>query len=390
MGAFCIWDCRANNPAIMSQLLNRLEQSIRSETDPVRRGVLTAEKSCYLSRVGRFAEARKAIDEIHSVFGDGRSGRVTSWKMLAEGLLGLFEELNPAAFDRVFRAQFLAVALGEQEVVAIASAWKAHFEFETSNFSAMIQSLRLAIASAKERDHGAHARLSMVLCDAFFLCGERTDGQIWFTRSRDHALKDGDQASIEALVYNRAAFGLAWLRARRCIQELSTDAMSLARLEVNSARNLQNLTGIAAFPHLIELCNARLLILEEKFDIAIEKLGSVRHAGPFAAYNFSQPMIDLEIAYCLHRIGRTVESRELTLAVQPATFAELDLDEQLVAAWLRREMAAADTESLAFASAQAALESSVSKYVTASTSLSKQLNEFRGSSLTSGTNDSGQ
>ena len=55
-------------------------------------------------------------------------------------------------------------------------------------------------------------------------------------RARQHALNDGDQASIEALLYNKAAFRLAWLRAQRCFGELQKVELDRLRVELATAR----------------------------------------------------------------------------------------------------------------------------------------------------------
>jgi tetratricopeptide (TPR) repeat protein len=326
----------------MSRLLLRIEEELRTEASAVRRAELLAKGAGYLARVGRFDEAKRLVAELRQDFGDGHSGRTTVWIMLAEGLLQLFEDFNPGALDRIVRAQFLAQAIGDRQLNALSSAWRAHFEFETSKFDAMVQSLSKAIACAHAEDHDAHARLSMVLCNAFLLCGDRVRAQVWFSRSRDHALSDGDQASVEALLYNRAAFGMAWLRAQRCFGHVSDSEVSLVRLDVTSAMHLQELTRVAALTNFVHLCNARLLILEGKYELAIERLEGIRNARPFADYNFNQSFVDLELAFCLFRLGRLDDSLDLYNTRANATYAEMDIDEQLVAYWMQFEMSNSD------------------------------------------------
>ncbi len=364
-------------PSTMSQLLLRLEQVIGSSLDPVERAIASAKRACYLARVGRFSEVEVAITELRAVFGDGRSGRVTAWIMLAEGLLGLFERLSPKAFDRVFRSQFLGVALHDEDVLAVASAWKAHFEFEVSNFEAMTRSLRTVLASASDSSHEAMSRASMVLFNAYMLCGDRTEAQRWFGLARNHSLSSGDQAGIDALIFNRAAFGVAWLRAARCSGEVRVDMLAAVRMEVNSARNLQQINGITAFAHLIDLSDARLLMLEGKFERAIAGLQAVRRASPFADYNFNQALIDLEVGYCWQRLGEVEASLALVAEARATSFSEMDIDDQLVAAWICRELATVDRRLGDVAVAQAVFQELEARYVLANEALLTRLAEFR-------------
>lgn len=326
----------------MAQLLDRIEKQLALQSDPFARAALFAKKAIYLSRIGRFDEAKSITAELRSHFGGGQSAKVTAWIMLLEGICFLYENINPAAADRVHRAQFLSLAIKDRALISITSAWKAHLEFENSNFPGMAAALTTAIETAAIDDNDADARFSMVLADALFLCGDRKRAQSWFMRSRRHALDAGDQATIEALLYNRAAFSTAWLRCERCFARDNPSEVSLVRLEVSSARNFQAMTKITAFGHLISLCDARLLIIESQFSRAIEALELVRNAGPFASYNFDQDIIDLEIAYCQLMLGRSDEAVDTFSRIRGNDLSGLDLDDQLVVAWMKSSMSAKD------------------------------------------------
>ena len=323
----------------MSQLLLRIENELVTEIDADARAKLLARKAGYLARVGRFAEAKEIVAALREEFADGHSGHATIWIMLTEGLLHHFEKMSPQALDRLNRALLLATAMRNAEVIALAAAWRAHVEFETSNFDAMFRSLNVALDNTTDQDHAARTRIFMVLCDAALLCGDRAQGQTWFLRSRDHALKEGDQASIEALLYNRAAFNLAWLRAQRCFETLDSKDLSLVRLEISSARNLQEMTGIGALTHFVHICDARLLILEGKYEVAVERLEALRSSTPYGAYNFDQGFLDLEVAYCRYR-GGDLQQSNIVEKLDQETFAHLDVDERLVAAWMVCELLA--------------------------------------------------
>jgi hypothetical protein len=322
----------------MSRLLERLDRELRLESDENKRVELLAKKSCYLSRVGGFAESREIIQYLRRQHGNWRSAQIAAWIMLAEGLLHFCEKLSPLALDRVMRSQTLGLTINDRTIVALASAWKAHLEFETSNFGMMIKSLQTALGNARADDHDANTRTAMVICNSFLVCGDRAAAQDWFLCSRDHALKDGDDSSLEALLYNRAAFSMARLRAANCLQHIDQEQLELVRLGISSDTNLQSLIGIGAFTNFIQLCDARLLILENKFELAIESLQAIRGSGPFADYNFNQSFIDLEIAFCLVKLGKTDDARAFFKNVSWDSFETLDIDERLAAAWMHHMM----------------------------------------------------
>lgn len=326
----------------MSSFLVRLDERLLVEADPIKRGELVAKQAGYLARIGRFAESRAKIADLRKVFGDGRSGRVTAFIMLAEGLVLHFEQLGSGASDRIARAQLLGEAMRDREVVALSSAWRAHLHFENSKFDLAIRSIRLTFQNAESHDHGARVRCSIVLFNAFAICGMREQSQYWFMNGRDHALKDGDQASIDALLHSRATFGVAWLRAQSCKGIEDAVAMALVRSEVASARNLQALTRVEAHSTYIDLCDARLQIMEGHFQSAKDLLLRIRNAGPYPGGHFSQGLVELEIAYCESRVNRLDAALVGFVGMPPSELNSLDIDDRLVAAWMLLELAKVD------------------------------------------------
>ncbi len=325
----------------MSELLSRLRRELDALTDPVLRAEMIARIAGVLARSGKFAEARQAINAIKEQFGRGESGRVTVWKMVAEGLVFHYEDLSPAALERITGALALGRAMRYPSAIALASAWKAHIEFERSEFVKMAESLAISLQNVGPEEHDTQTRISMVLANAFMICGDRSLMQFWFVRGRDHAVRDGDRASVEALQYNKAAFATAWARVSNCVAPVSAEDLLLLRGEVNSARNLQELAEIDALYGHIQLIDARLLILEKEYELAIEALKRVRVTEPFAQHNFHQSYIDLELQFCVFKRGGSDLSMAKDYLELLRQFASLDIDERIVATWMLAQIAEA-------------------------------------------------
>ena len=323
----------------MNELLQRLRHELASTSDPACRAQVIARIAGIRARLGHFDEARGAINAIKEQFGRGESGRVTVWKMLAEGLVFHYENLSPAALERIGGALVLGRAMQYPTVIALAAAWKAHIEFERSDFVKMTESLSLALEHGGPTDLDANTRISMVMANAFMTCGDRSQMQTWFTRGREFAVKNVDRASVEALQYNKAAFATAWARVSSCIVPLDVSELALLRGEVNSARNLQDLTKITALSEHIRLVHARLLMLEAKYELAIKAFNEVRNAEPFASHNFHQSYIDLELQFCSVRLGGVDFSMAEQYAKTLQRFSDLDIDERIVALWMLAEIA---------------------------------------------------
>lgn len=317
----------------MSKLLSSLEERLAVETNEYLRAELLAKKAAYLARTGVFEDARAVIASVRSQFGDGRSGRVTVLLMLAEGLLLHFESLNVGALDRLMRAQVLAQAGRDQELIALTSAWKGYLEFEKSAFDSAARSIALASTTASDDDHATRSRVASVLFTAFALCGDTSTAQTYFLSGREHAVKHGDQAALDALLHNKAVFGAARLRASNCVEPIKGEALAFARTEVNSAKNLQQLARIKSLATYIELAEARLSILERRFDYALGRLEQLQGTGPFPKGHFGVDLGLIEQAYCLGQLGKIDEALERSEHSRDKDLSDFDVDDRLVAAW---------------------------------------------------------
>ncbi len=263
--------------------------------------------------------------------------------MVAEGLTHFYSDLSPIALDRLMRAQALGLALKYSPIIAFSSAWKAHIEFELSKFDAMANSLALSLQHATPDDHDSLARTSMVLCNSFLVCGNQSRADDWFAQGRRHAIANGDQASVEALLYNRAVFTLSFLRAQTCLgEEFGPEALARARIEMNSAINLQGLTQNKALANHLLLWAARLSLLEGKYQEAMERFANCKGESPFAAYNFSKDFIDLEMGYCQFCLDGAVSSAVAVRELNESEISSLDSDEQMMVAWIKRKIGEID------------------------------------------------
>jgi tetratricopeptide (TPR) repeat protein len=319
----------------MSKLLATLDAELAKCADEASRGELLARKAGHLARLGSFDDAQSLITQLRSQFGNGQSPRVSIWIMLAEGLLHTFREMSDEGADRIMRANVLASAARDRRLLAATSVWRAHTQSERSEFRGMVRSLDNALANSESGDHEVLARVYMTLANARMSVGDRVAANELFMFSRHHALECGDQATIDALMYNKAAFALAWLRARRCMGERSPELLRQLRLELASAKTYQQMVGVSALNNFVYLWEARLLLLADEHEAAIGALRAVRSMQPFARYNFHESLVDLEIGYCLVQKGQLELVAAQVTAAMEVDLGGLHNDDKLVAAWAR-------------------------------------------------------
>ena len=326
----------------MSKLIRRIDARLRVSKDPQERGVLFARRGIYLARMGLFVEADRIIQYLRRRFPNGSDPKISIWVMMTEGVRDFYSTLNPSAYDRIFRAQLLSLAIGDSHSSALASAWRAHLEFERSDYGALREALENCFSNAKDKDHDALVRAAIILMQAFTLMGDRAQAQGWYMMARNHALAAGDQISLEALVHNRASFGVASLRLKRCSGPLSEPSLRLINGEMDSALGFRAIYSAQALRQLLSLAAARLLIAEDRHGEALMAMVPLTKMGPFAANNFNTDMLNLEIAYCLCMMKELDQAVSYLVQVNDDALLTLDVDDRLVADWMLMEMARTD------------------------------------------------
>lgn len=125
----------------MSRLLARLDHELAGCRDPLRRAELLAERGCHLARVGDRAGAQRIAAELRQDHGDGRASRIAVRIMLLEGLMLFFDNLDPAATDRILRAHTVALAWRHDDLIRLTAAWLAHMQFVLGDYAAMARAL---------------------------------------------------------------------------------------------------------------------------------------------------------------------------------------------------------------------------------------------------------
>jgi hypothetical protein len=83
-------------------------------------------------------------------------------------------------------------------------------------------------------------------------------------------------------------------------------------------------------------------LIEGRYESAVEEFSKLRGSGPFAGYNFSDQMLDLEIAFCKAKSGDVNAAIEEYSKIRFDSIKKLDSDEQLAIAWMRFTLAEID------------------------------------------------
>lgn len=303
----------------MSQLLSRIDTRLMNETDEFVIAELKAKKAAYLVRLGETEMARSLIAEVRSTFNDGRSGRVTCFLQLCEGLLHHYEFDGKAALDRFTRALLLAEALRDAELIAVCAAWKAFIDFDVSRFESMRRSLLLVRDTASADHHAARSRYSVTLLIGVLLLGRRDLGQLYFQEGHRHAVADGDQVCINSLLFDRAVFATARQRVDWCRGHAEPGWLDITRAELSSSLNLQQLVGVKTWKDHFDLALARLDLIKGRWSEALPILLRLQAEPGFKRNHLNPTALAIEALYAQLQLGDT--------AAVIAGAAQVDLDQ---------------------------------------------------------------
>ncbi len=317
----------------MTPLLTRLQQAFDASTDPAERAELLAERACYLARIGQLAEAQEIAASLRRTYGDGRNARVSVWIMLAEGLVLFFDRVNTAAArDRVIRANLISTATGFDRVQWLSSAWLAHIDFERGDYKLFPHLLSAGLSSGKKGLNDVQCRAGLVMGDAYQYLGMSQRADYWYKSCHSCAVREGDQATLGAIMYNRAAFASAALRVQYHLTGRSTDIakLHLLKLEIDSAWNYQLRTGVTALPHLVKLCQLEVLILSERWHELVEPLRATVQELASNAGRGCGPTLLVNLVWTLLMLNEHSEALEILALVESRKHEEWDVDDRLV------------------------------------------------------------
>jgi tetratricopeptide (TPR) repeat protein len=251
-------------------LLTRLAARIAAARDPVEAACLRAQQGVYLARQGMYGEALGIVDAIRGEFGVRPNAEVTAWISLVEAVSHFYSQPGPKALDRLRRAHALSRAVNHPLLVPLCAAWLAHIEFNANRMEPMLQYAVEALRLAQPDHHSALARVSLVIADAFHFAGRFDLAQPWYAAVRQHALADGDDAMISAMLHNVAAFRANEVRLADAFGVPIPIEARRALMETESTRNYDIGIGTMSLALPFPLMKAQLLATDGRFGGALE------------------------------------------------------------------------------------------------------------------------
>jgi tetratricopeptide (TPR) repeat protein len=164
---------------------------------------------------------------------------------LAEAVSTIYVDSADRPLDKLKRCVALARASGNHELHALASAWLTHLAYASYDFSSLEVRLREVLDVASPDNHQALSRAKLIGAVALHLCGRYDLARPWYSEVRSHAVAEGDDATVSALMHNLACMGVANLR------QTSLDPHSAELLEYGAPSALHEANATASYDDLI-------------------------------------------------------------------------------------------------------------------------------------------
>jgi tetratricopeptide (TPR) repeat protein len=314
-----------------SRLLSRLDADIAAAKHPLKADCLRAERAGFLARQGHLDEARQVLSSLHMQYAANPHAVMSAWLSLGEGLLSHFSDLAPAAHDRMRRAYALSGAARDMKLHALSAAWLAHMDYTQYDFDAMVRHVGEALTLSDAADHGVRTRACLVVAQAYHFGGRYDLAQPWYTKSRQHAATDGDEATLSALMHN-----MAWLHASHARQQTLTASGTggvtpQMLMSAESTGNFDVLVGTASLDALLPILRAQILSLQGKCADALVLYDQHMAQAMVQGLARMQGSLRADMAWCRLQVGDERRAMQDARAAAQATEHETDLDDRAAA-----------------------------------------------------------
>ena len=325
-----------------SRLLATLDAAIKASRNPAEAQCLRAERAALLARQGQLERARTAIDELNTQLAWQPNNMVLrAWLALAEGLHGYYSVIGRDAQGAVEQAYTLAKSAGAAgpagpaatRLHATAAAWLANMAFANDDMARMGELVREALATAAPEHHGARARAALVAGFAWHFAGRSDRAQPWYEASRRHAIADGDEAHLSALMHNQA-----WMRASQArmaslfeTEPSAAGAVAQALMGAESIGHYDAGIGTASLGSLVPMLRAQVLVAQGRWVDALDLFAAHFDSALDEGLKRIAPGLLADRAWCGVHLDQAERARALAAAAVQALAEPCDVDDHAMA-----------------------------------------------------------
>jgi hypothetical protein len=322
-----------------SRLLATLEAAIKSAANPIEAQCLRAERAALLARQGQLERAQGVIDELNSQLAwHPHNNVVRGWAALAEGLLGYYSVIGIGGHEQLELAYKLAHDSGPAgaRLRATTAAWLANLAFGDEDSARMAALIRESLDTAAPAHRGALARATLVAGYAYHFGGQSGRAQPWYDASRRHAIAEGDEAHLSALMHNQA-----WMRGAQVRMAMLFDAdgddvgdsraMTQALIGAESIGHYDAGIGTASLGSLVPTLRAQVLTAQGRWAEALDLFEANFDGALAEGLKRIIACLLADRALCEWHQGHADKARVLAGAAEQALTDPIDTDDRTLA-----------------------------------------------------------
>ena len=321
-----------------SRLMAKLDAAIAAAANPVEAQCLRAERAGLLARQGQLEAAKVSIDELSAQLAWQPNTPLRAWLALAEGLHGYYSVLGRGAQASIEQAYDLARGQPAlKRLHALAAAWLANMAFANDDMPRMAALTREAFDVAMPEHQGARARASLVAGYAYHFAADSARAQPWYEASRRHAIAEGDETHLSALMHNQA-----WMRSSQARLALlfeapgnaaaRGDAVSHALMGAESIGHYDAGVGTASLGSLVPMLRAQVLTAQGQWAEALALFESYFDSALSDGLTRLTPCLLADRAWCEWHSAQPRKAKALVAAAEQALAQECDTDDRAMAA----------------------------------------------------------
>jgi ATP/maltotriose-dependent transcriptional regulator MalT len=322
-----------------SRLLATLEEAIKAAANPLEAQCLRAERAALLARQGQLERAQGVINELNSQLAwQPHNNIVRGWVALAEGLHGYYSVIGIGGHEQLELAYKLAHDSGPKgtRLRATTAAWLANLAFGDEDAARMASLIREALDTAAPEHRGARARATLVAGYAYHFGGQSARAQPWYDASRRHAIADGDEAHLSALMHNQAWMRGAQVRMAMLFEtgghdDGDTKAMTQALIGAESIGHYDAGIGTASLGSLVPTLRAQVLTAQGRWAEALDLFEANFDSALNEGLKRIVACLLADRALCEWHQGHADKARALAGAAEQALADPIDTDDRTLA-----------------------------------------------------------
>lgn len=323
----------------MSPALDSLRTALGKAELPAEEAVARTRYAVYLARMGDIDRAWLEIGQLRTTVHRGLQAECTARANLAEGVLHFCTGDWSKAIDRLQRAEALSAMPGCTAVSNWAIAWHAHLLVNLGRSAEVPKFANAVMSRANGDEHSAIARLSLAIAVGLQSAERYDRSRHWYELARRHAVRDGDDLTIDAILSDAAAFRINNLKVAEIDASVSPNDVLRARQELESSVHYYRAKGWPSFRWILSLLQVQLLLLEGAFEEALKESETWLATYASEAPERLRWVALADHAYCLARTGNVSGAAQFELDALDLAPTSLGDDERALALFRRAQLA---------------------------------------------------